>query len=61
MVHPKFGDGVVMAEDDDRITVFFHEYGYRDLATEAVREHNLLRPASTDHVRDDGRGEHDEG
>ena len=66
VVHPKFGDGVVMAEDDDRVTVFFHEYGYRDLATEAVRERNLLRPAeadepSTDHVRDDGRGEHDEG
>ena len=43
VVHPKFGDGVVMAEEDDRITVFFHEYGYRDLATEAVREHDLLR------------------
>ena len=66
VVHPKFGDGVVMAEDDDRVTVFFHEYGYRDLATEAVRERNLLRPAdadepSTDHVGDDGRGEHNEG
>ena len=47
VVHPKFGDGVVMAEDDDRITVFFHEYGYRDLATEAVREHDLLRPATS--------------
>ena len=34
-----------MAEEDDRITVFFHEYGYRDLATDAVREHDLLRPA----------------
>jgi ATP-dependent DNA helicase RecQ len=44
VVHPKFGDGVVMAEEDDRITVFFHEYGYRDLATDAVREHDLLRP-----------------
>ena len=66
VVHPKFGDGVVMAEDDDRVTVFFHEYGYRDLATEAVREHDLLRPAeadepSTDHVRDDRRGEHHQG
>jgi ATP-dependent DNA helicase RecQ len=45
VVHPTFGDGVVMAEDDDRVTVFFHEHGYRDLATEAVRERDLLRPA----------------
>jgi ATP-dependent DNA helicase RecQ len=45
VVHPVFGDGVVMAETDDRITVFFHEHGYRDLAADAVRERNLLRPA----------------
>ena len=32
-------------ETDDRITVFFREYGYRDLALDAVRQRDLLRPA----------------
>jgi ATP-dependent DNA helicase RecQ len=45
VVHPVFGEGVVMAETDDRITVFFREHGYRDLAADAVRERDLLRPA----------------
>jgi ATP-dependent DNA helicase RecQ len=45
VVHPTFGDGTVMAETDDRITVFFREYGYRDLALDAVRQRDLLRPA----------------
>ena len=45
VIHPEFGDGTVMAETDDRITVFFREYGYRDLALDAVRERDLLRPA----------------
>jgi ATP-dependent DNA helicase RecQ len=45
VVHPVFGEGVVMAETDDRITVFFREHGYRDLAIDAVRERDLLRRA----------------
>ncbi len=44
MVHPVFGEGVVMAETEDRVTVFFHEHGYRDLALGAVRERDLLEP-----------------
>lgn len=38
-----------MAETDDRVTVFFHEHGYRDLAVKAVRERGLPRP-----VKDEG-------
>ena len=45
MVHPFFGDGIVMAETDDSITVFFCDHGYRDPAVDAVRERDLLRPA----------------
>jgi ATP-dependent DNA helicase RecQ len=44
VVHPVFGEGVVMAETEDRVTVFFHEHGYRDLALDAVRERDLLEP-----------------
>lgn len=42
--HPEFGEGVVMSESDDRVTVFFTEHGYRDLALDAVRERGLLEP-----------------
>jgi ATP-dependent DNA helicase RecQ len=45
VVHPVFGDGMIMTETDDRVTVFFREHGYRDLALDAVRERDLLRPA----------------
>jgi ATP-dependent DNA helicase RecQ len=48
VVHPVFGDGVVMTETDDRVTVFFREHGYRDLALDAVRERDLLRPADAE-------------
>jgi ATP-dependent DNA helicase RecQ len=50
VVHPVFGDGIVMTETDDRVTVFFREHGYRDLALDVVQEGDLLRPA------DDGSG-----
>jgi ATP-dependent DNA helicase RecQ len=43
VVHPVFGDGMIMTETDDRVTVFFREHGYRDLALDAVRERDLLR------------------
>jgi ATP-dependent DNA helicase RecQ len=48
VVHPVFGDGMVMTETDDRVTVFFREHGYRDLALDAVRERDLLRPADAE-------------
>lgn len=40
--HKKWGSGVVIGGDTDRITVLFDEYGYRTLAMAAVRENDLL-------------------
>jgi ATP-dependent DNA helicase RecQ len=40
--HTEWGPGVVMRSEDDRITVFFEEEGYKVLSREAIREHNLL-------------------
>ena len=42
--HPEFGDGTVMSTEDDRVTVLFAEHGYKTLALDAVREHDLLQP-----------------
>jgi hypothetical protein len=36
---------VVLADEGDRITVFFDEVGYKELLTEAVQEHHILTPA----------------
>jgi ATP-dependent DNA helicase RecQ len=41
--HREWGTGVVMRSEDDRITVFFDEEGYRVLSREAIAEHDLLR------------------
>ncbi len=46
VVHPSFGAGIVMTENDDRVTVFFREHGYRDLSLDVVHERDLLRPAA---------------
>lgn len=46
--HPEFGAGTVMSTDDDRVTVLFAEHGYKTLALDAVREHDLLEPAEQD-------------
>lgn len=40
--HKKWGSGVVIGGDPDRITILFEEYGYRTLAMAAVREKDLL-------------------
>jgi ATP-dependent DNA helicase RecQ len=40
--HTKWGSGVVIGGDTDRITVLFDDYGYRTLAMAAVRENDLL-------------------
>ena len=40
--HPAWGDGVVMSEDGDRITVFFETEGYRVLSLPDIRKHSLL-------------------
>jgi ATP-dependent DNA helicase RecQ len=38
----KWGAGVVIRVEDDRITVFFDEEGYKVLSVEAVQQHRLL-------------------
>jgi ATP-dependent DNA helicase RecQ len=40
--HREWGSGVVMRSEDDRITVFFDEEGYRVLSRVAIAEHDLL-------------------
>ncbi|NUR69464.1 MAG: ATP-dependent DNA helicase RecQ [Hamadaea sp.] len=40
--HAEWGPGIVMREEEDRITVLFDEVGYRTLALKAVRARNLL-------------------
>ncbi len=45
VTHAQWGPGVVMREEDDRITVLFDEVGYRTLSLKAVRARNLLTPA----------------
>jgi len=42
--HPEWGEGVVMSTEADRVTVLFAEHGYKTLALDAVREHDLLQP-----------------
>jgi ATP-dependent DNA helicase RecQ len=43
--HDQWGRGVVLADEGDRLTVFFDEVGYKELLTTAVLEHQLLIPA----------------
>ena len=43
VVHAEWGEGTVMSVEDDRLTVFFENEGYRVLAKEAVEERELLR------------------
>ncbi|NUT35119.1 MAG: RecQ family ATP-dependent DNA helicase [Hamadaea sp.] len=40
--HAQWGPGIVMREEDDRITVLFDEVGYRTLSLKAIRARNLL-------------------
>ena len=42
VVHREWGAGTVMSVEDDRITVFFEEQGYKVLSLEAIEEHDLL-------------------
>ena len=45
VVHREWGSGIVMSVDDDRLTVFFAEQGYRTLSLDRVREQDLLTRA----------------
>jgi ATP-dependent DNA helicase RecQ len=40
--HAQWGPGIVMREEDDRITVLFEEVGYRTLSLKAIKARNLL-------------------
>jgi ATP-dependent DNA helicase RecQ len=40
--HQEWGRGVVLADEGDRLTVFFDEVGYRELLTSAVTDHHIL-------------------
>jgi ATP-dependent DNA helicase RecQ len=40
--HAQWGPGIVMREEDDRITVLFDEVGYRTLSLKAIAARNLL-------------------
>ncbi|MER7520508.1 RecQ family ATP-dependent DNA helicase [Streptomyces sp. NPDC126499] len=40
--HPEWGDGTVLSEEDDRITVLFDTMGYRTLSLATVADHDLL-------------------
>lgn len=50
--HTEGGDGMVLAEEGDRITVLFDTAGYRTLSLAAISEHDLLTvvPGSTGHT-----------
>ncbi|NUR15830.1 MAG: ATP-dependent DNA helicase RecQ [Dermatophilaceae bacterium] len=41
--HDEWGDGIVMAVEEDRITVLFEAVGYRTLSVEAVTSSGVLR------------------
>ncbi|WP_206474259.1 ATP-dependent DNA helicase RecQ [Dietzia sp. KRD202] len=45
VVHREWGSGIVMSVDDDRLTVFFEEQGYRTLSLDLVRDQELLTRA----------------
>ena len=45
VVHREWGSGTVMSVDDDRLTVFFEEQGYRTLSLALVRDQDLLTRA----------------
>jgi ATP-dependent DNA helicase RecQ len=44
--HDEWGPGVVMALEDDRLTVLFDAVGYRTLSVQAVEDNDLLRLVS---------------
>ncbi len=45
VVHPEWGEGLVLRRDGDTIAVLFDDAGYRTLSAELVADHELLKPA----------------
>jgi ATP-dependent DNA helicase RecQ len=48
--HAEWGRGVVLADEGDRITVFFDEVGYKELLTSAVLDQHILVPAGAENT-----------
>ncbi|MDQ4131822.1 MAG: RecQ family zinc-binding domain-containing protein, partial [Actinomycetota bacterium] len=46
VTHDAWGEGQVVAYEDDTMTVLFDEGGYRTLSVPLVAENALLRPAA---------------
>ncbi|WP_454084282.1 RecQ family ATP-dependent DNA helicase [Georgenia sp. Marseille-Q6866] len=46
VVHEQWGRGTVMNTEDDRLTVFFPDEGYKTLSKQVVEEQGLLRTAA---------------
>ena len=46
MVHEQWGPGTVMHTEDDRLTVFFRDQGYRLLDRAVIEERGLLEARS---------------
>jgi ATP-dependent DNA helicase RecQ len=40
--HQEWGRGVVLADEGDRLTVFFDQVGYKELLNRAVADHHIL-------------------
>jgi ATP-dependent DNA helicase RecQ len=46
VVHPRWGTGLVMRTEPDRVTVLFDDTGYKTLSLEAIRREDLLALAA---------------
>jgi ATP-dependent DNA helicase RecQ len=44
VVHPSFGEGLVLRHEGDSVVVLFDDAGYKTLSLELVREGDLLKP-----------------
>jgi ATP-dependent DNA helicase RecQ len=44
--HPRWGEGVVMSTEPDRVTVLFAEHGYKTLSLDAVQDNDLREPVA---------------
>ncbi|MCF3960862.1 RecQ family ATP-dependent DNA helicase [Streptomyces fuscigenes] len=47
VLHTTWGEGEVMSQEEDRVTVLFAEAGYRTLSMAAIREHGQLTRVGT--------------
>ncbi|MBW3547682.1 MAG: RecQ family zinc-binding domain-containing protein [Actinobacteria bacterium] len=45
VVHPEWGEGLVLRRDGDTIAVLFDDAGYRTLSADLVADQGLLKPA----------------